>query len=142
MWGRGRNHHDPDVDAVLAEAEALLTGRLAATDAADDRATSSWAWVNCLAHASVDDLVGLAEPRRPAHPAGWAGAVSYLAHEVLTAGRTAEGVVAIQRAALVPLELDLLAGVTPTPATPGQLVTMVRALVERHQREHRSQQHP
>lgn len=136
MRRRSRDDHDPDAEEVVAEAQALLAGRLAACYDAKHDPVPGWAWVNCLAHASIEDLNELAEGTRIFPPSGWAGASSFLAHELIT-GRTPEGVAGFQRAALIPLELDLLASHNSSPASPSQLVRLVQALDE-HQRQQRS----
>ncbi|MFI5040255.1 MAG: hypothetical protein ACHQNA_00145 [Acidimicrobiales bacterium] len=136
MWGRSRKHNDPEADAVVAEAQALLAGRAADRHSAAADPVPGWAWVNCLAHAGMEDLNGLVDGARIAQPSGWAGAMSFLAHELIATGRTSEGVAELQRAALIPLELDLLSPGTPTPSTPGRLVAVVQARLDDHQRLH------
>ncbi len=136
MWRRSREHDDPEADALLGEAQALLEGRIAARHTADHDPVSGWAWVNCLANASLNDLAELASRRLG--PSGWGGAVSFLAHELLAAGRTPEGIVAVQRAVLVPLELGLLAADDSAPTSPGQLVRLIQTALDEHQRQYRS----
>ena len=57
-----------------------------------------------------------------------------LAGELLSAAGTEQALVELQREELVPLELDLLAVGSPTPATPGELVSLVRPPLSRARR--------
>jgi hypothetical protein len=112
-----------EVEQLLEEAAATLGGTLAR------RWTSGvvpgWARVNELAHADWDSLVGLAYGTKPARRSAWDGAVGFLAAELVSAAGSPACLLPLQSAALIPLELDMLAG-GPAPATPTELVQLVR----------------
>jgi hypothetical protein len=114
---------------VLDQAAAILEGRVR------DRGSQTaegWIRINQLAHVSWDDVQLLAKTRMLCSP--WEGAVSYLATEICAQADSAEGLLLLQRNGLVPLELDVLAGRTVLPETPLELISAVRAEVDRSRR--------
>ncbi|HZT64490.1 MAG TPA: hypothetical protein VFA11_01750 [Acidimicrobiales bacterium] len=115
-----------DFDGPVGEAEALLAGRFCEHAVARGWAIPSWAWLNRVAHADPGELERLAAngPRRlPAGQAApdWRAALAAIARDVLDAADGEPEVLSLlQRRALVPLELALMAaeergsaGVTP-----------------------------
>jgi hypothetical protein len=84
-----------------------------------------WVRVNELAHADWDDLAGLADGTRVLRRSAWDGAVGFLAVEMVSAAGSPSVLAQLLSSALVPLELDMLAG-GPTPGTPIVLVQIVR----------------
>jgi hypothetical protein len=143
MWRRSpRNGVARQARDLTDECEALLRGGLVEYLQAEGRWTPPWAWVNALAHGSVDDLVRWAEggvdhadDPSLSDAAGWRAVLSFLAGDILSrvgaGGTTLEE---LQRSALIPLELDLMRGVErPTPDQ-GRLAGMVMAAVRRPQR--------
>lgn len=144
MWRRGRrNGVARQARDLTDEFEALLRGSLVEYLQSEGRWTPPWAWVNALAHGSVDDLVRWAEAdgadsdddASRSEAAGWRAVLSFLAGDILSrvaAGRTT--LEELQRSALIPLELELMRGVErPTPDQ-GRLAGMVMAAVRRPQR--------
>jgi hypothetical protein len=98
----------------------------------DSRDARPWIWINELAHASWSDLERIAETRTCGQ--GWEGALSYLASEMRTEGRSADGLLALQRNGLIPLELNLLARRAAPPMTPSDLISIVRSELDRIRR--------
>lgn len=103
-------------DSGLAdEIEAILAGRLADLYAGAGRPLPSWAALNRLAHASRDELLHVVEGERmPSylHPSvrtpEWKVTERFVAGRLLARARTPEDLAAIQREALVPVELALI----------------------------------
>jgi hypothetical protein len=114
---------------AVEEATAIVEGHFV-DGAADTRFAPRWGWVNKLAHAGWDDLTGLAA-RHTAPASTWEAAASYLATELLTRSQSPERLLGVQRAGLIPLELDVMAGWIPRPTTPRDLVQMVSAGIDR-----------
>ena len=114
---------------VVAEATALLEGRLADSTVAG-WPRPSWVWVNRLAHGSWDELCDLSQ-KRHRWVRIWEGATTVLAAEMISYAGTPDGLLALQRGALIPLELDILAGRVDPPVAPLHLVAMVRAEIDR-----------
>ena len=110
---------------LVAAAEATLTGRL--VDRYDyGQGAPGWVWLNTLAHADWATLAALGDGARCGRPSAWDGRCMFLAGELVSTAGPADGLVALQCAQLVPLELHLLAVSSPTPSTPGELVSLVR----------------
>jgi hypothetical protein len=121
-------------DALVADAEQMLTGRLPVPGRVQNEG-AGWTCVAVLGHASWERLHALAGAG--AGPDGsWEGALTFLAAELLTCAGTPDQLVEVQRAALVPLELDVLAGVVPNPVTPAKLVAVVRLRLDGARRGH------
>lgn len=131
MFARRRNA-DPEV--LVAETEAVLAGRYAELLAADQRPVPPWAWTNILAHATAEALDEVSLPTLPApgpHRAWW-HARTYLAGEVLEAGRRCGSLARVQREALVPVELTLMSAPPAEQPTPGDWVRTVTAALDHH----------
>jgi hypothetical protein len=105
MW-RHREQHEAvawgDEVRLVEEAEAFLGGRLIEETADWWQPLPGWVLLNVLAHARRGDIGRLTDGRR-----GWA--LAYLAEEVLEAAPTRARLAELQRGALVPLELALMA---------------------------------
>src|SRR5579871_708963 len=91
-------------EAVVAEAQATVTGHLLERHA-ESQDLPPWVLVNTLAHGDWQSLSRLAEGAVPGHDRLRAATVTFLAAETLNAGATPAGLVDVQRAYLVPLEL-------------------------------------
>ncbi|HEY8524437.1 MAG TPA: hypothetical protein VIL48_05720 [Acidimicrobiales bacterium] len=97
------------------EVEAFLAGRLADLYAAAGRPPPPWVAINRLAHAGRDELLHVVEGERVPpylHPsiraAQWRVTERFVAGALLAQARTPEELAAIQREALVPVELALI----------------------------------
>lgn len=117
---------------VVSEAAATVEGTITDTFG-ESWPLPPWAWLNKLAHGSWADLGQLAQGR-PRRGRGWEGAVTFLAGELLSYARTPDRLLQVQRIGLIPLELDLLGRQFPPPASPLELVSMVRNELERANR--------
>ncbi len=124
-----------EAEELAAETEAMLSGRLA-DRWSGDRAPG-WVWLNTLAHADWAGLTDIADGSLRGQRSAWDGALMFLAGELLASAGSPGALRDLQRTELVPLELELLAGATPPPATPGGLVSLVRDQLARA-RSHRS----
>ncbi len=124
MWRH--RHHCENEDNVVPASINLLEGGAVEVFRQSGQSVPGWAYVNALAHSRADKLTSLKTPSRFLHPSGWDAVLAYLATELLTIahGRLDE-ISFMQRADLVPLELDLLAGEIQEPETPGQLAELV-----------------
>lgn len=117
MWQR----QDPEALTLIDECQAFLDGRFAELAAADSGYVPVWAWLNQLAHGTVEELRCAAD--RLAERTGWAQATAFLAGElvdIVDSGRMS--LADLQRDILVPLELDVLNARTTGLWTPGRLV--------------------
>lgn len=128
-------------EALAAEATTLLSGRYASFLNERRHAVPSWAWVNALAHRTQEDLAAIAtvgaqpEGEWRGLPDEWRDAIVFLAGDVISYARAAGlSTAELQRSRLVPLELDLMRKSDDAVRTPGQLATLVIAVL----REHRS----
>jgi len=93
------------------EFDAFLAGAYVEWLAAKGRATPTWAWVNCIAHGTVDELQALSSAGAPADlrddASLWQVLTGFLAKEVLARVTDEAQLEALQRDVLVPLELRL-----------------------------------
>ena len=131
-----------EVRHLVASAEAMLEGRL--IDRYRRQETlPAWVWLNALAHSRWSRLVDIAAANRRNPRPGWDSALGFLASELLIAADSSDGLEALQRARLVPLELRLF-GAAPGPETPSELVHLVRREIGRDRRPPRrpSSDHP
>ena len=111
--------------AAVAEAVAIVSGRLL-VDRWSDRPELGWMALNTLAHGDRALLRQIADGPALERGQTWDGAVRYLAGAVIAAAGSGErGLVALQRATLVPLELRVLGGAAKAPATAAELVRVV-----------------
>jgi len=129
--GRKERAVRAEVDRLVEEAGAMLAGQLC--QRCDPGEASACVRVNELAHADWDRLTGIADGRDPLRRSAWDGATRFLAAEMVSVAGHPEGLLRLQRSCLIPLELDMLAG-GPTPASPTQLVQVVRDRLARSRR--------
>jgi hypothetical protein len=122
-----------NASGILNEASALIEGDYLEYLLASRQPIPGWAWLNPLAHRSVPRVVQMARTATAGiDPEGWSGALCSLAADVVHIGQTVEGVERLQREALMPFELELLAGQWRWPSSPSELVTMVESVLEQH----------
>jgi hypothetical protein len=136
MWRR--RYRSETRDSVVLAGGRLLEGDATESFRELGQSVPAWAYVNALAHSQPDRLTSLKTPPLFVDPGGWDAVVAYLATELLTIthGRLDE-VHVMQRAVLVPLELDLLAGQVQVPRSPRQLADLViNALHRGRTRDH------
>jgi hypothetical protein len=127
MSRNNRRHIAAIAADVVAEATATVEGRLRPRRGSDGAVPPS-VWVNELAHASCEDLEALAGLQPPY--VAWEGAISYVASEICARARTVDGLMQLQRNALIPLELDLLSRNVAMPVDPLGLVAMVTSVLD------------
>lgn len=145
MWGRKRRTEqrapspsrsdDPfwsGLHDVASECELFLAGRYQEHLRAVGRPTPPWAWLNELAHGSLDQLRVLAAEAGPRRAPEWQGVVAFMASEILACAEGDEdGLLAVQDAILVPLELRLAARWF-APCNPAQLLGQVMPELKRY----------
>jgi hypothetical protein len=119
-----------EVQDLVAEAEAMLNGR-AITRPWCHHKQLGWMSVNTLAHADWPTLSAIADRGLLSRDREWNAALMFLAAELLAAAGSRVGLAAAQRAQLIPLEVDLLAGTATAPSTPSNLVTIVLPYIDR-----------
>lgn len=129
--------------ALVAESEAFLAGHLAEQMELDgysggDDPVPSWTWTNLLAHGQEQEL----REERAAVAAGrvdpsdeWRTARSYLAAEVMEIAELYAPLAEVQRAVLVPLELELATSPAGPVWGPRQWVVMVQTVLSQYQLE-------
>lgn len=102
-----------EAKALVAETDAFLHGRYAELVESTDEQVPVWAWMNLLAHGSLDALRN--EERQLRQTKGWQLSRAFLAGEIVD--RIDSGSVTLdelQRTVLVPLELDIIDCHAPT----------------------------
>lgn len=120
-----------DQDVVI-QAEELLSGGAAAGYRKRGSRVPAWAHINLLAHGSYEDLAQMAARAGHGHPSTWDCAVSDLARDLVRLDLNGTALGDLQEAALIPLELELLARHQSEPITPAQLTTLVRGALDQH----------
>jgi hypothetical protein len=111
--------------AAVAEAVAMVQGRLL-VDGWGDRPNIGWTALNTLAHGDRALLRQIADGPALERGQTWDGALRYLAGAVIAVAGPGEcGLMALQRAVLVPLELRVLGGATKPPVSAAELVRVV-----------------
>ena len=99
---------------IADEVIAFLAGRLVDHLVATSQPVPPWAVLNRLAHGDRADIVRLVEGQPPlaTHPSAaqraWTVSERFVAGHLLAAAPTPEDLGRLQRASLVPLELDLI----------------------------------
>jgi hypothetical protein len=129
LWARR-----PERDLV-ADTHAFLSGHLVERAQLTGAEVPVWAWTNLLAHGAEPDLRCEIScgPGGPAPPSKWHKARSYLAGEVLRHAQTWGSLAEVQRAVLVPLELELASRPEVEKWKPARWVVAVQeALARRH----------
>lgn len=130
MFHRGRLQARSDAGdrrerQLVTETEDFLAGRLLELRYAAGQSIPDWAWINRLAHGTIDDLTEVAgEWRHGGLYHSWRRARAYLAGELLDAAPTQASLIELQRELLVPLELQLMHGCA-MPLRPRHLVARV-----------------
>jgi hypothetical protein len=134
MWFPGKrkkNDENADAPRLASECERLLDGSYLDTACAGPSPVPCWVWLNKLTHCPESELVLLArrplafEQRPDLH--AWARTLSFLAHELVqSAARSGRSVNALQREALLPLELELMG----TAFGPSELTRRVLVALE------------
>jgi hypothetical protein len=126
-------------DALALECELVLAGRYAALLRAQRETVAPWVWAGILAHADEGDLriwskaEATGEDDELSGSAEWREAIAFLADDLLTHVRaTGMNLVDLQRAALVPIELDLMREGDGSELRVSQLAGRVLAAVHRH----------
>jgi hypothetical protein len=105
-WKRVQSPSREDCERLVAESEAYLTGRYAHWRLARREAVPGWAWLNTLAHGSIDDLVAMTAA--DSNNADLEELVADTARELLSLmKRTGVSLVVLQRSMLLPLETRL-----------------------------------
>lgn len=112
---------------VALECEAFLNGTLAEYWDEKGAVVPVWAWMNLLAHGSVEQITEtVARPSRPRRAVrNWRIARSYLATEVLDLADAEFTLRDMQSAILVPLELEMAARPEVGRWTPRQWLDVV-----------------
>lgn len=133
----------PEADLLADDCEAFLAGRYVERLAASWRAIPEWAWLNSVAHGTVDELREVAAGSRWVGSASlggtrvWCEATAYLAGELLAhTGDDPHALSRIQASALVPLELELASQGHDRRATAAQLVAIALASLAGHPSTH------
>jgi hypothetical protein len=119
MVRRRRQPTAKQTNELLREATAILESRARG----NTRPRPGLVRISQLAHANWRDLEQLAKIR--AFDASWEGATSYLASAIRAQTGSPSALLALQRNALRPLELRMLADCTLPPATPSELVAVI-----------------
>jgi hypothetical protein len=117
--------------ALARECEWFLDGRLAERLYQDGNPVPVWAWMNLLAHGTLEDLRSRPGtfPNAPHSLQPWVEARRYLADEVLDVVAHGSPLPTVQREALIPLELELVHA--PVDLRPADWVGMVTGALER-----------
>lgn len=114
---------------LAGETEAFLAGKIALWLDRTGRPVPSWAWINWLAHASLDDLAAVGRiswNRRQSR--AWAGGfLMPLSIELALRSRGDDRQLSdLQRRFLWPLEVRLLNGAGPAVSGPLDMLSLVR----------------
>jgi hypothetical protein len=125
-------------DSGLAdEVEAFLGGRLVDYMTASHQPVAAWAVLNRLAHADRSELVGFVEGANidwVVHPSSrqpyWVASERFVAGHLLALARTPEDLGRLQRAALVPLELELIERTKIEQLTADQVLELAARAVD------------
>jgi hypothetical protein len=118
--------------SVVQLAEALLHGDVLITLQERGEAAPAWGYLNLLAHSergSLQRVRDFNQSRRPL--SGWGTVVFELIVDMLSAAPTEEDLRALQRQALVPLELRIWGG-EELLASPQDLDILVRSAIYRY----------
>jgi hypothetical protein len=113
-----------EVRDLVAEAEAMLAGRLLERPGWNDTELG-WVCLSTLAHCEFARLTELAAGVVRCRQQDWDAALRFLASDLLALAGTRAALAAVQRAHLVPLELDLMTGASLL-SSPIGLVDLVR----------------
>jgi hypothetical protein len=117
---------------VVLEAEQLLAGDVVARRDRGAGIIRPWVLVNVLAHADRAGLLALQSRNEPVSSDSWIMTLGYLSSEITAAGPHERDLVSLQRRALVPLELGLLARQVAAPTSPAELARLVMGTLREH----------
>jgi hypothetical protein len=116
--------------ALARECEWFLAGRMAEHIFLNGGTVPLWAWMNLLAHGTLEDLQDRPGTFPETHPSvdPWVAARRYLADEILDVVAGGSPLLTVQREALIPLELELMHA--PADLCPADWVGLVTAALE------------
>jgi hypothetical protein len=118
--------------SVVQLAEALLQGDVLITLQERGEAAPAWGYLNLLAHSERGALQRVRDFNQSRRPlSGWGTVVFELIVDMLSAAPTEEDLRALQRQALVPLELRIWGG-EELLASPQDLDILVRGALYRY----------
>jgi hypothetical protein len=118
--------------SVVQLAEALLQGDVLITLQERGEAAPAWGYLNLLAHSERGALQRVRDFNQSRRPlSGWGTVVFELIVDMLSAAPTEEDLRALQRQALVPLELRIWGG-EELLASPQDLDILVRSALYRY----------
>ncbi len=116
MWVPGKRKNKggcADAPRFASDCERLLDGSYLDAACAIGSPVPNWAWLNKLTHCAESELLLIArrpfafEQRSDLH--AWARTLSFLAQELVqSSSRCGRSVAALQREALLPLELEMM----------------------------------
>lgn len=138
MWHPGKHKDrasDPGPARLATDCERLLDGSYLDSTCAAGSVVPCWAWLNKLTHCAESELLLIArrpfafEQRPELH--AWARTLSFLAYELVqSSARCGRAVTALQREALLPLEIEMMGAVFG----PSELTRRVLVALEEHTR--------
>jgi hypothetical protein len=145
MWRRARERGarvrgTAAESELIEECEAFLSGRFREHLVHQNRAVPNWAWLNVLAHGDSDQILSPTDNDHGRSPweQAWCQALAYLAAEMRTSVEAMGcSLGELQRSALVPLELEVLAKDAQEPLDPGQLARIVVDALDRYRASQR-----
>jgi hypothetical protein len=118
--------------SVVQLAEALLQGDVLIALQERGEAAPAWGYLNLLAHSDRNALQRVRDFNQSRRPlSGWGTVVFELIVDVLAAAPTEEDLLALQRQALVPLELQIWDGEVAL-SSPQDLDILVRSAIYRY----------
>jgi hypothetical protein len=128
-----RHRSDAEAEELIAGCEAFLDGSYVEHLCRAGAPAPAWAWLNVIAHGTLDDLRALAAG--PVPPSVWPRARWFLAGEVLDAVEGGQcSLAGLQRDVLIPLEQRAMSGDAAGRWGPGELTRRTRGLVDDHAR--------
>lgn len=118
--------------SVVQLAEALIQGDVLIALQERGEAAPAWGYLNLLAHSDRSSLRRVRDFNQSRRPlSGWGTVVFELIVDILNSAATEEDLQAVQRNALVPLELKIWGG-RETLGSPQDLDILVRSALYRY----------
>ena len=118
--------------SVVQLAEALIQGDVLIALQERGEAAPAWGYLNLLAHSDRNSLRRVRDFNQSRRPlSGWGTVVFELIVDILNSAPTEEDLQALQRKALVPLELQIWGG-HDTLGSPQDLDILVRSALYRY----------
>jgi hypothetical protein len=118
--------------SVVQLAEALVQGDVLIALQERGEAAPPWGYLNLLAHSDHSSIQRVREFNEPRQPlSGWGTVVFDLIVDILAWAHSDEELLALQRKALIPLELSVWEG-QEALSSPVDLDILVRSAVYRH----------